>query len=256
MLARAVVHRDLGDAVALVRGEDRDEAVQLAVQPHALDDLGAVGLQPAVHVVQPHTGDERVRPVEHAREQAPRQRVVAAGLPAGNEVEALVELREELGDLGRVVLEVGVDRHDDLAARLEESRLERRGLSEVPTEPNHDHVRVLVVQTGQHGAAPVGRAVVDEDDLERLPSRLECRSDLTVELLERGFLVEQRDDDGDHVKGGYRRVRSASSAPGRPLGAVPTSSRRRPQVARVPRSSGPARPALPVVRQGGAPASR
>ena len=59
VLARAVVDGQLGDAVAAVVREHRDEAVQLAVEAQAVDDLGAVGLEPAVHVVQAHAGEQR-----------------------------------------------------------------------------------------------------------------------------------------------------------------------------------------------------
>ena len=52
VLARAVVHRELGDAVALLVREHGDEAVQLAVEHEAVHDLGAVRLEAAVHVVQ------------------------------------------------------------------------------------------------------------------------------------------------------------------------------------------------------------
>ena len=97
-----------------------------------------------------------------------QERVVAPRLPARDEVEALVELREQLRDLGRVVLEVGVDRHDDVAARLEETGLKRGRLAEVAPEVDDDDVRRLVVEPREHVHAPVGGAVVDEDDLERL----------------------------------------------------------------------------------------
>ena len=62
VLARPVVDGQLGDAVAAVVGEHGDVAVELAVELHALDDLGAVGLEPAVHVVQPHARDLARRP--------------------------------------------------------------------------------------------------------------------------------------------------------------------------------------------------
>ena len=68
-------------------------------------------------------------------------------LPAGDEIEALVELGEHLRDLGRIVLEVGIDRHDEVSARLEESRLERGGLAEVPAQVDDDDVGHLVVES-------------------------------------------------------------------------------------------------------------
>jgi hypothetical protein len=52
-----VVHRQLGDAEAAVVRQHRQEAVQLAVDPQPADDLGPVGLQPAVQVVQAQARD-------------------------------------------------------------------------------------------------------------------------------------------------------------------------------------------------------
>ena len=141
-----MVDRDLGDAKAAIGGEHRDEAVELPVQPHALQHLRAIRLQPAVDVVEVHAGDGAGRPVEDAGEESSQDRVVPSRLPAGDEVEALVELREHLRDLGGIVLEVGVDRHDELAASFEEPGLQRGSLPEVPAEVDHHDVRHLVVQ--------------------------------------------------------------------------------------------------------------
>ena len=55
VLARPVVHRQLGDPEAAVVGEHGHEAVQLAVEAQSSDDLGAVRLEPAVQVVQAQT---------------------------------------------------------------------------------------------------------------------------------------------------------------------------------------------------------
>ena len=87
-------------------------------------------------------------------------------------------------------------------ARLEEPGLERRRLAEVAPEVDDDDVRRLGIEPREHLHAAVGRAVVDEDDLERLASRLERSRDLAVELLKRALLVEQGNDDGDHFAEG------------------------------------------------------
>ena len=84
--------------------------------------------------------------LKSAREQPPEERVVASRLPSRNEVEAFVELREHLRDLGRIVLEIGVDGHHELSLSLEEAGLQRGGLSEVPAQMDDDHVRHLVVE--------------------------------------------------------------------------------------------------------------
>ncbi len=60
----------------------------------------------------------------------------------------------------------------------------------------------LVVEPREDGHAAVGRAVVDEDDLEVVAVRLECGGDLARTALERALLVEQGNDDRDHVREG------------------------------------------------------
>ena len=88
-----------------------------------LHDLGAVRLQPAVEVVQTQAGDAAGDPVEDLRGDAARERVTSLRLPAADEIEALVELGEQPRDLGGVVLEIGVDRHDDFALGVREAWL-------------------------------------------------------------------------------------------------------------------------------------
>ena len=63
VLARPVVDGQLRDAEAAVVREHGDEPVQLAVDAQAAHDLGSVGLEAAVEVVQPQpreaAGDAR-----------------------------------------------------------------------------------------------------------------------------------------------------------------------------------------------------
>ena len=113
------------------------------------DDLGPVGLQAAVEVVQPQAREPARDGVEDARRDPPGERVAALRLPAGDEVEALLELREQARDLGRIVLEVAVDRDDDVALRLLEARLQRGRLAEVAPQPDDADVVVRSVQPGQ-----------------------------------------------------------------------------------------------------------
>ena len=196
---RAVVDGQLGDAEAAVVREDRDEAVQLAVERHALHDLGAVGLEPAVHVVQPQAGDAAGDRVEDARDDAPSpERVAALRFPARDEVEALVQLREQARDLARVVLEVAVDRDDDLALGVREPGGERGRLAEVAAQADDLRVRGSGVEPRQRGERAVLRAVVDEDRLPGLAAGLERGLQLLVEEGDAPLLVVNGDDDRDH----------------------------------------------------------
>ena len=178
VLARAVVHGDLGDAEAAVRREHGMKRCSSPYRRIPCSTSARYALRPQFTSCSRTPETTAVAQLKTAREQPPQERVVAPRLPAGDEVEALVELGEELRDLRRIVLEVGVDRHDDVSARLEEAGLQRRRLAEVAPEVDDDDVRRLVVEPRQHRQAPVRRAVVDEDHLERLVARLERRGDL------------------------------------------------------------------------------
>src|ERR1044071_3701225 len=116
VLARSMVDGELGRAKAAVVRKDRDEAVKLAVEAHPVHDLGAVCLEAAIHVVETEPRDAAGHPVEDARGDSPAERVPTLRLPAGDEVISLVELGEQAGDLGRVVLEVAIDRDACLRA--------------------------------------------------------------------------------------------------------------------------------------------
>ena len=117
----------------------------------------------------------------------------------GDEVEALVELREQARDLGGVVLEVAVDRDDDVAGRLGEAGIERRRLAEVAPQADDAHVVVGVVEPRERAEGAVGRAVVDEDRLPGRPSAVERGGELVVEQRDALLLVVHGDDDRDHA---------------------------------------------------------
>ena len=169
------------------------------------------------------------------------------GLPARNEVEALVELDEQAGNLRGIVLEIGVDRDDDLAAGLTETRRQRRGLPEVAAQPDNANVLVLIVQARQRCEGPVHGAVVDKDGLPFLPQWLESSLELVVEEGDRALLIVQRDDDRDH---GTKAARAVARRRCAQAGACPRRDGRHPRRggrARRGRSSGdPGRSPAPL----------
>ena len=99
-----------------------------------------------------------------------------------------------------IVLEVAVDRDDDLALRRLEAGLQRRGLAEVPPQPHDADAVVRGVQPGQRAERAVGGAVVDEDDLPGLAERVERRGQLVVEERDAPLLVVHGDDHRDHAR--------------------------------------------------------
>ena len=60
-----------------------------------------------------------------------------------------VDRLDQLGDVGRLVLEVAVHRHHDLAAGARDAGVHRRVLAEVALERDHPHATVARVQPRQ-----------------------------------------------------------------------------------------------------------
>src|SRR5439155_10676969 len=108
MLSPAMVDGDLRDAISALVSEHRHEAVELAVEVERPNHLGPIRLEPAVHVVKTHAGDQRGGPVVDAGDDAAGQGVLAIALPARDEIEAFVELREQVRNLSGIVLEIRV----------------------------------------------------------------------------------------------------------------------------------------------------
>ena len=181
-LARAVVHDDLGDLEASLVGQDGDEAVELAVERDLVEDLAAIGLEAAVVVVELAAGQAADEPVEDPAGADLVPGVVPGPLPAADDVVPFVELGQEPGDLGRVVLEVAVEGEDDRALRRPEARRERRGLAEVAAEPDAPDPRVGRDRVPDHPPRAVAAAVVDEEELGRPEAvRLDRSGQLGVE---------------------------------------------------------------------------
>ncbi len=96
--------------------QNRNETVHLAVDLDRLDDLAAVGLQPAVEIVEFDAGDPARRPVEEFARPAFADRVAALLLPAGYQVVPFFEDHAaQFGNLVGRILQVGIHRDDDLA---------------------------------------------------------------------------------------------------------------------------------------------
>src|SRR5437870_253901 len=80
-----------------------DEPVRLAVELHGLDALAAISLERASEIVQRHASDAGDDPVRDFRRQHSRRVVLAALAPAARDVISLIDLREQSGDVVRVV---------------------------------------------------------------------------------------------------------------------------------------------------------
>ena len=87
--------------------------------------------------------------VEEAARDGLLERVVALLLPARDEVGPGVEARDHGGKLGRVVLQVGVERRDAAAGRAGEAGGERGALAVVAPEADAAEALVLARVTAR-----------------------------------------------------------------------------------------------------------
>src|SRR5690348_1429928 len=137
-----MIDGDLSDAKTELVRKHRDEAVQVSVDADTVQKLGAERLETTVHVVQVKAGNESRHTVVDPREHPARKRILPIALPPRDEVIAFVELGEQVRDLSRIVLKVGVHRDDHRSTDDVEPCAERGGLAEVPAEPYDSHVGV------------------------------------------------------------------------------------------------------------------
>ena len=99
-----------------------------------VDDVAAVGAQHAALVGHLDAGDALAQAVHRPRRDAPPPRVLARAAHAADVVVARVHRGEQLADLLRRILQVGVERDDALAAAVLEAGDDRHVLAVVGVE--------------------------------------------------------------------------------------------------------------------------
>ena len=124
--------------------------------------------------------------------------ILALFAPSAGDVEALMDLVHQRGQIGRIVLQVAVHGDDDVAARLIEARRQRRGLPEVAPQPDDFQPPVGLHQVRQQLEAAIARRIVNEENLIRLGHAFEHGGEPVVEPQNRPLFVVDRDNDGKH----------------------------------------------------------
>ena len=115
--------------------ERRDERRGLVAVVDLVDDVARVGAQHAAEVRQLHPRDRDRHAVDDRARPARRKAGVLPALPhAADDVVPLGDLREQLRDLLGRVLQVGVERHDDVPRHVSEAGEDRLVLAEVVRE--------------------------------------------------------------------------------------------------------------------------
>ena len=116
--------------------------------------------------------------------------------PARDDVVAGVELLQQPGNVGRVVLPIAVDRDEDLAARQVESGRQGRGLAAVaPQEHDANVLGIGMLNRLELRRRAIRRAVIDKNQLVFKGQRPQYRVELGVKRLDVVDLVEDRNQD-------------------------------------------------------------
>jgi hypothetical protein len=116
-----------------------------------------------------------------------------------HDIGAVAPARDHVRDqLGRV-LEVGVDHHHGVAARVLEAGGDRGLVAEVARERDHLDPLVGRGELGEQPAGPVLGAVVGDHQLP-VPHPLQCRRDPVVERADVALLVPHRGDDAQEAE--------------------------------------------------------
>ena len=177
--------------------------MQLSVELEAGQHLSPVSLECAAVVVQVDPGDARDQPVGDARGQGSIDEPISSfAAPAADDVVALVEARQQRRDIERVVLQVAVERHDDVGARHVKAGRKRRGLPVVLTKAGHPEFRECRGLLGEQAKSAVGAAVIDTDELVGDTACIKGRADLVEQRQHVVALVEHRHDHADPWDGG------------------------------------------------------
>ena len=166
--AIVVADRNFGDALGERVGERGHECRLLVAIDHRIDDVPAVRAQHASVIVHRHADDQRGHPVLQARSEFPVRLVMTFLAPSADDVVAFVDRGDQPRNFLRRILQVGVERDDDLAARLLEAREDRRMLSEVARQLDHPHAPLFARRDfAQYAERIVARSVVDKNRLPR-----------------------------------------------------------------------------------------
>ena len=192
---------------AHVRGERRDEAMQLTVQAQVADHLSAIDLEGAAVVVQPHAGHARDDAVGDHRRDLARYRAVLPVLAPPRDhvhVRTLVHDLQQRGHVVGIVLQVAVEGHDVLAPRSVEPGLQRRGLAVVADQVERLEPGTALRQLRHGLRGCVARAVVHADQLEAAAAARQRFAHAVHEVREVLFLVVDRYDDRNLGVGAHR----------------------------------------------------
>jgi len=171
--------------------------MHFSVEANVPHDVPPITLQGAAVVVQVDTTDPTDQAIGKVRGKPSGEPAILAVLsPAVDHVVALFELFHDEGDILRVILKVRIQRNDDLSPGVIKSGGNGGGLPEVTNKLEDTHPPIQAGQALEFLGAPIGAAIVDEEDFTTgFPG-----GQASLEAIIKGFeslkFVENWNDDG------------------------------------------------------------
>src|SRR5450755_2858865 len=156
--------------------------MHLGIERNLFYQVGSVGLQRAAAVSDgnsSHLPDYAVG--DHRRNLSRYEFVLPAVSPTYNDVIALVDLAQELLDIGGVILQVSVHGDEYLPDCIFDSGRHSRGLAVIAPEPHHADPRVETRDSASALQCLILAAIVDEQHLKSDSERFKRGDDCCVQ---------------------------------------------------------------------------
>ena len=124
-MSRPVVHLHFGDSSGHSHRERLQKAAQLAERRQAARDVFGERVERTSDIAERHAGHLGYEGGHRAREELASSRILSVQPHAADEVVAVRQRFNQAGNVGRITLQIGVQRHEISPARERCSRVPR-----------------------------------------------------------------------------------------------------------------------------------
>ena len=142
--------------------------MKVAVKLYLLIQIAPHGLEAAIDILKLALEDPRDQLVVDLGHDPPARGVLASNSRAAHKVVSLFQLGQQAPNHFGLVLEVGIHRHGNVAARSLEPLHQRDRFSMIGGVTDDDNVGVRFCQFSRDREGSVRAAVIYQDELERL----------------------------------------------------------------------------------------
>lgn len=191
MNSRMMTYLYLGYFEAFKFKDGWNEAVHLAEKVDVFEALTAVGLQAATGIMDMVMDEDFTKEIRNARRNLLAPRILALITPARHDIIALIDLFDEERDIVRVILEITVERDDDIARCRLDAGIKSRGLTEI--FPKNDELHWDTSLGFEQSS--ILRPIINKDNLIRITDFFERCLDPTMQLKYIPLFVIKRDND-------------------------------------------------------------